>query len=618
MVRRMRQPAPGVHHYLESAARYAVERDRHAARSRRLSYARLAVFLGAAASLASVFPGSVSHAALRVGGAVAGFAAFAALVYVHSRVENRQRWFAALSAVNAEGHARVARDWDALPPSDVNGPGAGHPFADDLDLFGRASLFQLLGWVATEPGKATLAGWLTEGAAPETIRLRQAAVAELAAMSSEREEFAALGRLVEPEQQALDGLLQWAEAGPWFTRRRWVGGTILALTVSLLAALAAHIAGLVVHAFWGYALAVSVILMMLFGKRADATFTRVFTRAGALQHHAALFARVSDTAFRSPLLVRLQAELRASGRTASREIDALSRLGQFAELRRAALLHVLIAPFTLWDFHILIALERWQRRAGPSLRRWYAALGEFDAMAALAALAHDNPAWAYPEIVESAEALEARQLGHPLLPEDRRVANDVRVGPPGTFLMVTGSNMSGKSTLLRAVGLNVVLAQAGGPVCAAAMTLPPLLLSTSMRVQDSLEEGVSYFMAAVRRLALVVEAARRAGPDRPMLLYLLDEVLQGTNTAERQVAVRGILHHLLTLRTIGLITTHDLELAACDELAAACEAVHFSEAVEAEGEGLRLTFDYRLKPGVATSRNALKILRMVGLDVERS
>ena len=190
----------------------------------------------------------------------------------------------------------------------------------------------------------------------------------------------------------------------------------------------------------------------------------------------------------------------------------------------------------------------------------------------------------------------------------------MRIGPPGSFVMVTGSNMSGKSTLLRAVGVNVVLAQAGGPVCATSMTMPPLALSTSMRVQDSLEEGVSYFMAAVRRLALVVEAARRTPPGGPMLLYLLDEVLQGTNTAERQVAVRRILRHLLTLPVIGLVTTHDLELAACDELAGACDAVHFSEGVEHHDEGLRLTFDYRLKPGVATSRNALKLLKIVGLD----
>jgi DNA mismatch repair ATPase MutS len=180
--------------------------------------------------------------------------------------------------------------------------------------------------------------------------------------------------------------------------------------------------------------------------------------------------------------------------------------------------------------------------------------------------------------------------------------------------MVTGSNMSGKSTLLRAVGLNVVLAQAGAPVCAERLRMPPLRPCTSIRVQDSLEAGVSYFMAALERLKLVVVTARSARDGGPRVLYLLDEVLQGTNTAERQVAVRRVLRLLLDLPTIGVVTTHDLELAACDELAAACHPVHFTEGVEQDGEGVRLVFDYRLQPGIATSRNALKLLRSVGLD----
>jgi DNA mismatch repair ATPase MutS len=189
----------------------------------------------------------------------------------------------------------------------------------------------------------------------------------------------------------------------------------------------------------------------------------------------------------------------------------------------------------------------------------------------------------------------------------------VEVGPPGTCLLVTGSNMSGKSTLLRAVGVNAVLAQAGGPVCARRLAMPPLAPFTSMRVQDSLEEGVSYFMAALRRLKRLVSEAEGAAAGGPPLLYLLDEILQGTNTAERQVAVRRIVAHLLELPALGAITTHDLELASAPELAGRCRAVHFTEGVTAEGEGVRLSFDYKLRPGVATSRNALKLLQLVGL-----
>jgi MutS domain V len=600
--------------YRETAGRHARERDRQARSSRRLSTARLVVFLAAAGCGLSLFPGPVSYASLRVTAAIGGFIAFFVLVSWHSRVEARERWFATLAQVNTEAAARMERDWRSLPAPVVAGPGPAHAYADDLDLFGHASVSQLLGWAGTDAGRDTLADWLSHGAHPETIRERQRAVAELAPREREREEFAALGRLVEPARHALDGLYTWAEAGPWFTRRRWAAWAVRLVAALTLGLLAAHIAGVVDRPLWLYPLAVSGGLMAAFGKRTAQTFARVFSRSGLLQPHADLFGRIAEMPCESPRLQRLQADLRESGTTAAREIGRLATIGQYADLRLVPFFHPVVALFTLWDFHALIALERWQAGTAPHLRRWFAALGEFDALAALASLAHDNPDWVFPDLVDSARTLEARRLGHPLIAAGRRVANDVSVGPPGSFLMVTGSNMSGKSTLLRALGVNVVLAQAGAPVCASSMILPPLSLCTSMRVQDSLEEGVSYFMAALQRLKFVVASARSVHDDDPVLLYLLDEVLQGTNTAERQVAVRRILRHLLTLRAVGVVTTHDLELAACDGLADACQAVHFTEGVEHDDGGLRLTFDYRLKPGVATSHNALKLLQVVGLD----
>jgi phage FluMu protein gp41 len=600
--------------YEDAAARHRAERDRHDRRSRRLSYARLVVFLAAAASVLSAFPGPVSHAAFRIWAGVAGFALFFVFVGWQSRVESQEQWSATLALVNTEAVARTRREWNALPPCPVSAPGAGHAYADDLDVFGHASLYQLLGSIGTDAGRTTLAAWLSEGAEPAAIRLRQQAVAELAPLERGREEFAALARIVEPAHHALGELCEWADAGPWFTSRAWAPWAVRAIAGLTVGLLAAQIAGLVDRPLWLWPLAASALLWAVFGKRMSGAFARVFSCSGLLRRQAELFAHIAGATFTSPLLRRLQEDLSKSGLTASREMARLSLLEQFADLRRVPLFHPVVMLLTLWDFHVLVELERWQKKAAPHLRRWFRALGEFDALAALAWLKHDNPEWAFPEIDESASVVAARQLGHPLIAADRRVPNDVTVGPPGRFLMVTGSNMSGKSTLLRAIGVNVVLAQTGAPVCAARMTLPTVAVFTSMRVQDSLEEGVSYFMAALQRLKLVVDAARTATPGRPMLLYLLDEVLQGTNTAERQVAVRRVLHHLLSLRVIGAVTTHDLELAACDELSAACDAVHFSEGVEHHGQGLQLSFDYTLKPGVATSRNALKLLQSVGLD----
>jgi DNA mismatch repair ATPase MutS len=289
----------------------------------------------------------------------------------------------------------------------------------------------------------------------------------------------------------------------------------------------------------------------------------------------------------------------------------LNRILGWAELRMSAgIFHFLIQASTLWDFHVLIALERWRRDNGARVRGWIDALAELDALSSLATAARDNPSWCMPRI-DSGVRVSAGSLGHPLIPDDRRVPNDAQVGPAGTVLLVTGSNMSGKSTLLRAIGLNVVLAQAGGPACAATLELPPCDLETSIRVTDSLELGLSYFMAALARLKGVVDAAEHARPGR-VLLYLLDEILQGTNSAEREIAVLAVARHLIESGAIGAMTTHDLTLASREPLASAAHLVHFTEIVDEQG---RMQFDYRLREGIATSRNALRLMAMIGIDL---
>jgi DNA mismatch repair ATPase MutS len=276
----------------------------------------------------------------------------------------------------------------------------------------------------------------------------------------------------------------------------------------------------------------------------------------------------------------------------------------------------MLAPVLMLDVHLCAALERWGAVHGRSVRDWLEALGEWEALSALATVSHDHPSWSTPVFDEGgAGALRAKALGHPLLPPGECVRNDVEVGPPGGFLLVTGSNMSGKSTLLRALGANAVLAAAGAPACAAALTLPPVRVHTSMRVEDSLAEGISLFMAELLRIKGVVAAAERAAGDGARVLYLLDEILHGTNTAERRIAARGVIRHLLASGAIGAVSTHDLALADVPDLAEAAHAVHFREEVRSRdgpGAGPLLTFDYWLRVGIATTRNALKLLDAVG------
>lgn len=241
-------------------------------------------------------------------------------------------------------------------------------------------------------------------------------------------------------------------------------------------------------------------------------------------------------------------------------------------------------------------------------------IGVFEALSALAGLTHDNPEWVFADISLDHQSFEAQRLGHPLIPEESRVCNDVNVGPPGSFLLVTGSNMSGKSTLLRSIGVNAVLARAGGPSCASSLTLPPFDLWTSVRVTDSLESGVSFYMAELLRLKAVYDAAKSAQAEHRPFCYLLDEILQGTNSAERQIAARHIISGLVELGAIGAVSTHDLQLAEHPAIEQSMSPVHFTDTFTDGPAGPEMSFDYVLRPGIATSTNALRLMQIVGFE----
>jgi hypothetical protein len=448
------------------------------------------------------------------------------------------------------------------------------------------------------------------------VRERQVAVRELVPLLDFRQELQVAGRLAgDPDRAALRAFLDWAGDDPWLLGRpliRWTSRLIPIATV-VLAVL--HIEGTLDRPWWMLTLLAGIAFSAAMTGRVHRIFDRASLGDAGLRQYAEVVRTIQRQEFRAEPLRRARAALTDES-DASDELERLGWLTELADLRHNGLFHLLLHWPTLWDFHVLSALERWQRRAGRRARAWVDAVGDLDALAALAGPPHDEPGWSFPELADPGEdaagaRVVAEALAHPLLPAGERVANDVALGPPGTFLMVTGSNMSGKSTLLRAVGINAVLALAGGPVCARRVTMPPLDVYTSMRIEDSLERGVSLFMAELQRLKMVVDAAD-AATTRPVL-YLLDEILHGTNTAERQVAVREVLAHLLKSRAIGAISTHDLELATTEPLASAVVPVHFQETVHPQGHRPPMTFDYRLRQGIATSTNALKLVRLVGL-----
>ena len=613
--------------YTARAGRHAARRDAELRRSSLISRARLVVFLAAVSILIWTLTRDADP--LRLFVAATLFVIFGILVAWHARVEDRAAWHDALRLVNIRALARVERRWDDLPAGDA--PASvdltHHPYAIDLDLFGRASLFQWLGPAATPGGSVRLAAWLLAPAPPDDVRARQLAVGELAPMDDWREQLAAHGVFAkDARQHELDAFLAWAEEHPsidfaigavpgmhvtiFFGPIRIL---VYILTAAIWILLTLFLTGIVDAALWLIPLVIGLVLSFAMGPRIYREFDRAGAGQQALARYAGLFEHAAGASFETPALRALHERLSAGGVAAPGCMRRLNRILGFAELRRtAALLHFPIQALTLWDFHVLFALDNWRRVAGHRVRVWMEALGELDALAALATSRRDNPEWSVPAIDEH-PIFSAEALGHPLIAAARRVSNDVEVGPPGTLLLITGSNMSGKSTLLRAIGLNAVLAQAGGPVCAVRLRMPWSELQTSIRIQDSLELGLSYFMAALARLKGVVDAAERPREGR-VLMYLLDEILQGTNSSERDIAVRAVARHLLDARAIGALTTHDLNLAGEEPVKSSARLVHFTETVNDAGA---MRFDYTLREGLATSRNALRLMQMIGIDLKR-
>jgi hypothetical protein len=611
-------------HYGQRAAAHAERAAGERRISKRIARWRLATFIPGAACLTyTLFARGFFPAAVFITGLTL-MAVFAVLVVWHARVEERVDWYDALHAVNQFAMARIGRVWDRLPPTGE--PPAGiehHPYAIDLDLFGRASLLQWLGPPATLPGAAALQNWLLHPAPPSVVAARQAAVAELASALEWREHLAAHGRLVSGVRRAeFEAFLRWAESPGAFSAAalRRLRAAVVTTTASIWLLILLHAAGAIPAAWWLIPITLGMILSFATARRVHGEFNSAIVGEYAFERYAALFVHVTAAPHSSALLAHIQSRLGAQGHSAPACMRRLMRILGLAQLRAgAAIFHFIFQALTLWDFYVFFALDSWRREVGHRVRDWMAAVGDLDALSAFAHVRQDNPGWCFPEVHAARDGapieIRGAALGHPLIPDDHRVANDVVVGPPGTLLLITGSNMSGKSTLLRAIGLNTVLAQAGAPVCATRMSMPAADLETSLRVQDSLEHGLSYFMAALARLKGILERARRLHDAHGgrVVVYLLDEILQGTNTAERAIAVRGVARHLLEAGAIGVMTTHDLGLAGEPPLSTAARLVHFTEILDEHGH---MTFDYRLRPGLATSRNALRLMQLIGMNLE--
>ena len=633
----MPPPAPNEYRARQAARRATL--DALTAADARLSYARLATFALGVLLVLLAWNDVVSMWWL-----FAPVAAFVWLLRRHAQVLRARTLALRGVAFYDRGLARLEDRWVGTGEPGTRFLDEAHVYANDLDLFGRGSLFDLLSLARTRNGEAMLARWLMRPAAPAEIRARQAAVEELSLALDLREQLALSGADVRTSVDT-GRLLEWAESAvpsrAAFRLTVWGFAAATLLAILYLALTSVWWPLLVVLAgqpflHRGFRHDMNTMLSASDpGLAADFVADTLTNRALELDIIAELLAHLERPRFDADRLIALRGRLHADGVPASRAIRRLHSLSELYDSQKNTaaipILVFLAGAYTGQDWLLEVALSvaallllarplialavgRWRSRFGARVRDWVETVAEFEALSSLAGYRYERFGAVFPEVLDaeavgdSRAVFEGTQLGHPLLPRAALVRNDVHLAGDTQLLVVSGSNMSGKSTLLRTVGINAVLALAGAPVCASALRLSPLAVGATIRIQDSLLEGRSRFYAEIVRIRELVDIASGPMP----LLFLLDELFHGTNSHDRVQGAAGVLRSLLDRGAIGLITTHDLALTTiADGLAPRAVNVHFQDWFEQN----EMTFDYLMKPGPVTRSNAIALMRAVGLDV---
>ncbi len=619
--------------------RRAARRTAHAAAERRhhaIGTVRL-VLVGIAALLGIGTVGGAGYSAWWV---LAPLAGVVCLGFRLDRIETERSRLERAIAFHDRGLARLDDAWAGTGERGDEFADPKHLYAADLDLFGDGSLFQRLCAARTRRGMVTLAGWLLSPAAPDVVRARQAAVDELTPNLDLREDLAVLGNDTRAAVDA-QALSAWGAAPAAFDspalltagRIASVAGA-LALAAGVAYALAAGGSlelGDGVRSLLGWYFVAAVVGVAAVQLRIQPVAAQVYEGIDSAARHVALLGgllgRLEAERFHATRLAELRARLDVAGEPPSRQVARLTRLMEQVDSRHNAFAR-LFGFFLVWDVHLAHAVERWRLASGPKLGAWLDTVGELEALASLAAYRFERPDDTWPELLDGIPCFEAQALAHPLL-NAKAVANDVRLDGRPQVLILSGSNMSGKSTLLRAIGVNAILAQAGAPVRARRLAMSPLAVGASIRITDSLQDGSSRFHAEIVRLRAILtrtsapasslnnavnrdDAPPPGRSDAMPVLFLIDECLHGTNSHDRRIGADAVVRGLVEKTAIGLVTTHDLALTAItDALGPRAGNVHFTD----DFTNGKLRFDYTLRPGVVGKGNALELMRSVGFDV---
>lgn len=544
--------------------------------------------------------------AFSIAGALIFLVLFGIIIRRDIQLQGIVKHYRLLKEVNAQELAALDHDLSVFDGGNEYADPA-HPYTSDLDIFGKASLFRYLNRTTSATGKDTLASWLKAPASIDEAKRRQEAVKELSGKIDWRQELRVSGLKQEKWQQDFQPIIEWLDEPSLFLGKKALKITCTVLPFITIPAIIG--AFFFVPNYIAAALVlVHILILRMHAKQVDKSWRKTSERVGLLSTYSELIAAVERENFSSEKAITLKNIFVLGGTPASITLKNLSTIVDRLDLRLNIYVYPFINILFFWDIHWILKLERWKANYRGQVADWFYALGEFEALASMANLYHNNPGWSMPDLHEQGFIVQGEQVGHPLIPQRKRVANNIDLDGRGIVMLVTGSNMAGKSTYLRTIGVNIVLAMAGSAVCAKKFTASAIEVYTSMRIIDSLEENASSFYAELRRLESIIRFVK----DNPRSFFLLDEILRGTNSNDRHIGSKALIKQMIRYNGTGIIATHDLELSRLENEMPG-QVRNFSFDVQVENE--QLYFDYKLHEGVCRSLNASILMKKMGIEM---
>jgi hypothetical protein len=592
--------------YLKRITEYKEIKDKLDKTSNLLSTIRLLVFL--AGIVITILAFIYLKALLGFIVLLISLAAFVYFVYKHQKIIDKGNRYNNLIEINRKCISRMEGSWTKFDDDGQDYVDAAHSYSGDLDIFGHASLFQWINSANTYSGKEFLRILFENpNKDPREIKKRQGAVKELAEKIDFCQRLQCEGLNVSEFSKEPENLLKFSENKIAIFRKKWFSYLFYILPIITVVSILICYLIRKVPVYIPITLIIIQAIINLIGfKSANLVLNTISTYKNKIKVYQNILNTIEKEDFKDEYLKTLKAELYFKDKSASSQIEGLEGIVNAVDLKYNILFYFVFVILIFWSFHCVLALENWKEKSGKSLRDWLKVIGKFEALSSLAGISQMNPTWALPEFVQKKVALSVLELGHPLITAEKRVCNNVKLADK--ICIVTGSNMSGKTTLLRSIGINLVLAYAGAPVCAKRFESSIMDIYTSMRLTDDLNSGISTFYAELLRIKMIINYSKEEKP----MIFLIDEVFRGTNSRDRVIGAKNVLCNLNRDWILGLISTHDFELCELEnEKSGRIINYHFTETYSKN----TIMFDYKLKSGRCTTTNAKYLMRMVGIDI---